>query len=84
MLPDPVEEPDAYDPMPPVDTDTALLIHLPVGEGACTLHEIDIKAGKEAVRLAIAVREWRKRRDLVWPFNPAPFNGGATQLDDDW
>jgi hypothetical protein len=83
LLPDPAEEPDAYDPMPTVNTDTALLIHLPVGEGACGLYEIDIKAGKEAVRLAIAVREWRKRKDLAWPLNPAPFRGGS-QAADDW
>ena len=86
LLPDPDIDPDAYDPMPPVDTDVAMLIHLPVETGTCALHEIDIKAGKEAVRLAVAVREWRKRRDLSWPYNPAPFNGGGVKhdADDDW
>jgi len=86
LLPDPADDPNAYDPMPPVDTAAALLIHLPIGEGSCTLHEIDIVAGKEAVRLAVEVREWRKRRDLSWPFNPAPFRGGGnrTTAADDW
>jgi hypothetical protein len=85
LLPDPAESPEDYDPMPAVDTDHALLIHLPVGEGVCTLHEVDIKAGKEAVRLAMSVREWRKRRDLAWPFSPPPFRGGASQTSgDDW
>lgn len=84
LLPDPDDDPDAYDPMPPVDRDAALLIHLPVGQGSCSLHEIDIAAGKEAVRLAVSVREWRKRRDLAWPLNPPPFNGGAIPADDDW
>lgn len=85
LLPHPSDDPDAYEPMPPVDANQALLIHLPVGQGLCGLHEIDIAAGKEAVRLAMKVREWRKRRDLARPFNPPPFNGGDIQTeDDDW
>lgn len=85
LLPNPQEDPEAYEPMPPVDTDTALLIHLPVEQGVCNLHEIDIKAGKEAVRLAMSVREWRKRRDLASPFNPEPFTGGDSPTEeDDW
>lgn len=82
LLPAPEDEPNAYDPMPPVDTDTALLIHLPVGEATCGLHEVDIKAGKEAVRLAMSVRDWRKRRDLAWPFNPPPFERAERNLAD--
>jgi hypothetical protein len=86
LLPDPDEAPDDYDQMPPVDTEAALLIHLPVGSAECGLYEVDIKSGFEAVRLAVEVREWRKRRDLSWPFNPAPFGGGGNGIpdDDDW
>lgn len=49
-----------------VDLATGLLIHLPPG-GQCTLHHVDIAAGWEAARWAVTVRDWRKRRDLVWP-----------------
>jgi hypothetical protein len=40
-------------------------MHLPVGKATCTLYEVDIAAGWEAVQLAVAVREWRKRNDLA-------------------
>lgn len=99
LLPDPLEVPDAYQPMPKVNQDVALLIHLPAGEGNCTLHEVDIKAGWEAVQVAMSVRDWRKRKDLTWPLNPAPFKleavaSGPVEMfrpeevtypkDDDW
>jgi len=51
--------------MPPVDQDRALVMHVPVGQGVCTLYEVDIAAGWGAVGLAVAVREWRKRKDLA-------------------
>jgi hypothetical protein len=80
LLPHPDDDPRAYEPMPAVDTSRALVIHLPVGKGECSLHEIDIKAGAEAVRLAMAVRDWRKRKDLA-----SPFKGGFEALTtDDW
>lgn len=50
-----------------VDTDWGLLIHLPVGEGRCKLYRVDLRAGWEGVKLATAVREWRKRKDLISP-----------------
>lgn len=54
-------------PIPPVDQDRGIVIHLPAGTGNCTLYWIDIAAGWEAIRLAADVREWRKRRDLLKP-----------------
>ena len=86
LLPDPTEEPEAYEPMPPVNKQRALMIHLPVQTGTCGLYEIDIKSGIVAAGYASWVRDWRKRDDLAWPLNPAPFNGGggATNPDDDW
>jgi len=68
-LPDPAEEPDAYEILPNVDLERALVIHLPVGQGECTLHEVDIQAGREAIDLALAVRAWRKRKDLSTPLS---------------
>lgn len=86
LLPDPEEEPEAYDPMPNVNKQTAVMIHLPVQTGECHLYEIDIKSGIVAAGYATWVREWRKRDDLAWPLNPAPFNGGGGKPnpDDDW
>lgn len=78
LLPDPADEPDAYDPTPNIDRTRGLLIHVPVGEGECSLHEVDITAGREAVDYAMWVRAWRKRDGLAWPYN----GGGAPA--DDW
>lgn len=51
----------------PMDLDTALIVHLPAGQGRCTLVEVDIAAGWEAVQLAAQVRAWRARKDLARP-----------------
>jgi hypothetical protein len=72
---------NGYDPMPTVDKTKALVVHLPVGQGVCTLHWVDIQAGLEAVRLAVAVRDWRKRRDLSTPHDQVKAGVSAT---DDW
>lgn len=50
-----------------VDLDTALVIHLPAGQGQSTLVEVDIAAGWEAVQVATSVRQWRARKDLTRP-----------------
>lgn len=70
-----------YDPMPTVDKRRALVIHLPVGEGRCELHWVDIQAGLEAARVALMVREWRKRKDLSEPF---AFKLKEVIVGDDW
>jgi hypothetical protein len=85
LLADPTQYPNEYEPMPEVDKARALIIHLPVEEARCDLHWIDIEAGTEAVKQALWVREWRKRKDLLYPLNPEPFdNGGVKTTDDDW
>lgn len=68
-LPHPDDDPDVYEPLPDINLERALVIHLPVGEGSCTLHEVDIAAGKKAIDLALAVRAWRKRDDLSRPYS---------------
>ena len=50
-----------------VDLNNALIIHLPAGGVTCRLWWVDIKSGWEAVQQAVAVRAWRKRRDLTQP-----------------
>lgn len=59
-----------HTPMPDVDKDVALVIHLPAGTATCTLHFVDIKAGWEAAQHAAWVRQWRKRKDLSDPWTP--------------
>jgi hypothetical protein len=55
-----------------VDTQRALVIHLPAGEGQCYLHWVNIAAGWEAVHTAADVRKWRARRDWFTVADPEP------------
>lgn len=58
---------DTRSPLPAVSRTHALVIHLPAGQARCTFHVIDIAAGWEAFKLALAVREWRTRKSLAAP-----------------
>ena len=61
---------DGYEPMPDdLDQDQALIIHLPVGTGTCTLHLVDISIGWFGVELALQVRDWRNRTDFSEPLS---------------
>src|SRR5690606_24826292 len=62
---------ETWQPMPTVDQDRAVVIHLPVGQGRCVLSEVDVLAGWAAVQLAVGVRRWRERRDLARQSPPA-------------
>jgi hypothetical protein len=57
-----------YVPLPPLNREKALVIHLPIGRGKCDLYWVDIAAGWEAARLCGGVRDWRKRDNLAYPF----------------
>jgi hypothetical protein len=50
---------DGWQPMPGVDPEWALIIHVPAGQGECRLYLVDIEKGWRAVQLALDVREWR-------------------------
>jgi hypothetical protein len=52
------------------DHDRALIIWLPQGQGRCEVKWLDIAAGWEAVKLAVRVREWRAKSDLLGPYAP--------------
>lgn len=55
-------------PLPDVDQDRAVLIHLPAGMGRCEFKWIDIAAGWDmAIRGVPMVKEWRARKDLLTP-----------------
>jgi hypothetical protein len=55
-----------------IDLDKAIVMHLPVGKATCTLYEVDIAAGWDAVQLAVQVRNWRKRKNLADQMIPTP------------
>lgn len=50
-----------------VDQHFGIVIHLPAGGGVCTWYEVPIDEGWGAVDLAMKVRAWRKRKDLLRP-----------------
>lgn len=50
------------------DTDRAIVIHLPAGQGTAAAYWIDIAAGWEAFRLSMQARKWLSRRDLLTPY----------------
>jgi hypothetical protein len=54
-----------HHPMLHVNQEQALVVHLPAGEGRCTLYLVDIAAGWEMALLCGAVRAWRDRKDLA-------------------
>ena len=58
---------DLYDPettcrqpTPPLDKVVGIIIHLPAGQGTCTLYELDLAAGYRAAVLANEVRAVRR------------------------
>lgn len=59
---------DVLTPMPDVDLEQAVVIHLPAGTATCTLHMVDIKAGWEAAQLCNRVRSWRTTKNLSQSF----------------
>jgi hypothetical protein len=52
-----------YLPMPEVDKEYALVMHLPVGQARMELYDVNIRAGWEAALLAKQVREHRGKKD---------------------
>lgn len=63
-----------------VDTNTALVIHLPAGKATCTIYEVDIAAGWEAAKQAMWVRDWRKRKNLATPVSSFEIPSNVTPL----
>lgn len=47
--------------------DWALIMHVPSGGSSAQLHWVNLQLGWELAKLAVDVREWRKRKDLVLP-----------------
>jgi len=51
-------------PMPDINRDMGIVFHLPAGEAKCELYWVDLNAGAEGLKLALEVRNWRKRNDI--------------------
>jgi hypothetical protein len=64
-----------HSPMPDVDQDWGLVIHLPVGGSTCTLYWVDLEAGWEAAAHSVWARRWRRRNNLTLPFTGQPPRG---------
>lgn len=62
-----------YEPMPPVDQDRALVLHLPVGKAHGQLYGINIIEGWEYALLAMQARAARSgSKGLAWLVEPNP------------
>ncbi len=70
-------------PMPDVDRDTALILHVQPGSGLCDVHQLDIAAGAEALEVAMGVRSWRSRKGLLTPLEVAGGDGTGTAAPTD-
>jgi len=56
---------DTHSAPAPVDQERAVIVHLPAHGTDCTLHWLDIAAGREALKHALWTRAWRRRNDLL-------------------
>lgn len=71
LLWDPAKQ--AYEPMPEVDQDRALVLHLPVGKAHGQVYGVNIIEGWEYAQLALKVREARSRgKGMCWLVDPEP------------
>lgn len=67
--------------VPEVEKNVALVMHVPVDQGKCTLWLVDIAAGWAAVELASEVREYRSRRNLATHLDPKAWGAPAESLE---
>ena len=56
---------DVREPMPALDKERGLIIHVQPSSGECDLHWIDLALGAEALELAMQVRTTRKAKPLT-------------------
>lgn len=58
---------DTRAPMPTLNKQKGLIIHLPAGQGRCDFYWVDLVEGWKGVQLSLSVQQWRKRKDLHTP-----------------
>jgi len=70
---------EAYSPAG-FDHEVAYIAHVPVGTATAELYTVDLAAGLEAAHLAVEVRKWRNRKNLLAqvPLWSRPANATAT------
>lgn len=61
-------------PLPDFDKQTALILHVQPGSGQCDVHYLDIESGAQALDTAMAVRNWRKEKGMLVPFQASDFD----------
>ncbi|MFC4089372.1 hypothetical protein [Micromonospora sp. GCM10011541] len=57
-------------PLPDVNQEWGLIVHLAAGTGVATVYWIDLTAGWKGVQVAKIVRELRKNKKVMFPFGP--------------
>jgi hypothetical protein len=74
-----------WEPPRPVRLDFAIVMHMPVGQGVCTLWALDLAEAMDAMELCRSVRRWRKMRNLATPLERvvASTSGGVTATEED-
>ncbi|MEU4984920.1 MULTISPECIES: hypothetical protein [unclassified Streptomyces] len=58
----------AYSPLPPVNQDWGIIVHLPAGEGVCNLYWVNLNIGWAMANLALEVRKARSTKGAMLPF----------------
>jgi hypothetical protein len=58
----------AYSPLPPVNQDWGIIVHLPSGEGVCNLYWVNLNIGWALAQLALEVRKARSTKGAMLPF----------------
>lgn len=58
----------AYSPLPPVNQDWGIIVHLPAGEGVCNLYWVDLNIGWALAQLALTIRKSRSTKGAMMPF----------------
>jgi hypothetical protein len=71
---------------PKVDKSKAIVIHLPVGQAAASLYEVNLELGARVAMASDAVRELRKRKDFATPWSSSETGSTAAVFasGDDW
>jgi CBS domain-containing protein len=63
-----------------VHQDRAIILHMPARTGQCIPYWVDLTVGWEAVQLALQVRDIRKRKHLLTPFEEMEIADAITVL----
>lgn len=70
---------DVWERLPfTVDTDIALIMHLPAGEGVCNVYVADLEAGRAHLDMCAAVRRHRKLKHKLIRY------AAPERTEDDW